>query len=316
MARRIPPLNPLFTFEAAARHGSFTTSAQELNVTQGAVSRQVRTLEKYLGMELFERHHRSVRLTRIGKAFHDDLKVGFEQIEAAAARLTASRTRKSIIVRAYSSFATLWLIPRLAAFHEANPRILVELTASVQTVDFARDDVDIAVHFGVEEKRRDLLQDQLFPVAITPICSPALLKNKRSLRRPSDLENVTLLHTLIRPEDWPRWLSANGIVGDWVTRGYRFESSIMAYEAARNAVGVAIGVTGLVQSDLQEGRLVAPFPMTVSTPYSYWLLYPQAKTANPAVTVFRNWILEEAKRFKRDQLTGGRVARRISRAGT
>lgn len=299
MARRIPPLNPLYTFEAAARHSSFTMAANELNVTQGAVSRQVRTLEKYLGVNLFERHHRSVRLTRAGKSFHDDLKAGFEQIEAATGRLMANRSRKTLIVRAYGTFASRWLIPRLAVFHAANPKILVDFTASMKPVDFEHEDVDIAVHFGPVEERPNLNQNLLLPVAIIPVCSPALIRSRRPLRDPADLQHYTLLHTLARPEDWPNWLSANGVIADWATRGYRFESSSMAYEAAIKEIGVAVAVTALVQSDLKEGRLITPFPMTLSTPYAYWLVYPPAKAANPAVAVFRNWIVEEARRFNK-----------------
>lgn len=299
MARRIPPLNPLYTFEAAARHLSFTLAAQELNVTQGAVSRQVRTLEKYMGVNLFERRHRSVRLTRAGKSFHEDLRVGFDQLEAASGRLMASRSRKTLNVRAYGTFATRWLIPRLANFHEANPKIAIDITASMQPVDFDHEEVDIAVHFGVEAERPGLYQNLLLPVAIVPVCSPALIRSRVPLRHPSDLENYTLLHTLARPEDWPNWLRANGVVADWATRGYRFESSTMAYEAAIDEVGVAAAVTALVQSDLREGRLIKPFPMTLSTPYAYWLVYPPAKATNPAVAVFRNWIVEEAKRFNK-----------------
>jgi len=299
MARRIPPLNPLYTFEAAARHISFTQAASELNVTQGAVSRQVRTLEKYLGVALFERHHRSVRLTRAGASFHEDLKAGFEQIEAATGRLMASRSRKTLIVRAYGTFATRWLIPRLAVFHTANPKISVEITASMQPVNFEHEDVDVAVHFGITEERPGLHQNLLLPVAIIPVCSPALIRSRQPLRYPSDLQHYTLLHTLARPDDWPNWLAANGVSADWASRGYRFESSSMAYEAAINEVGVAAAVTALVQSDLKEGRLITPFPMALSTPYAYWLVYPPAKAANPAVAVFRNWVIEEAKRFNR-----------------
>ena len=299
MARRIPPLNPLYTFEAAARYSSFKLAAEELHVTQGAVSRQVRALEKYLGVDLFERHHRSVRITRVGKSFHDDLRSGFEQIEAAAERLIANQSRTTLIVRAYGTFATRWLIPRLAGFHASNPKIFVDFTASMQPVDFEHEDVDIAVHFGVAEERPGLHQSFLIPVTIVPVCSPALINPRRPLRHPSDLRHYTLLHTLARPEDWPNWLKANGIDADWTTRGYRFESSTMAYEAAIKEIGVAVAVTALVQSDLTEGRLVTPFPMTLSTPYAYWLVHPPAKAANPAVVVFRNWIIEEARRFNK-----------------
>jgi len=297
MARRIPPLNPLYTFEAAARRSSFKLAAEELHVTQGAVSRQVRALEKYLGVDLFERHHRSVRITRVGKSFHDDLIGGFEKIEAATERLAANQSRTTLVVRAYGTFANRWLIPRLAGFHKSNPNIFVDFTASMRAVDFEHEDVDVAVHFGVPGEREGLHQDFLIPVNIVPVCSPALINPTRPLRHPPDLQRYTLLHTLSRPEDWPNWLRANGIVADWASRGYRFESSSMAYEAAINEVGVAAAVAALVQSDLKEGRLITPFPMTLSTPYAYWLVHPPTKAQNPAVVVFRNWIVEEAKRF-------------------
>lgn len=299
MARRIPPLNPLYTFETAARKVSFTLAAQELHVTQGAVSRQVRTLEKYLGVDLFERHHRSVRLTRAGRSLHEDLTAGFEQIEAATERLIANRSRKTLIVRSYSTFAARWLIPRLRAFREANPNISVDFTASMQPVDFEHEDVDIAVHFGPREERTGFHQSLLIPVSIVPVCSPELMRSRKRLRHPSDLQHFNLLHTLVRPDDWPNWLSANGIVADWANRGYRFESSNMAYEAAINGIGIAIAVTALVRSDLKDGRLDTPFPMTLSTPNAYWLVHPPAKAENPAVVVFRNWIVEEARRFNK-----------------
>lgn len=300
MRRRIPPLNPLSTFEVAARLGSFTLAAQELNVTQGAVSRQVRALEEFLGLDLFERQHRSIRLTRMGQDYYADIKDGFEHLEAATARLAASRARETLVVRSYSTFATRWLIPRLPKFHMANPQISVEFTASVREVNFDQDDVDMAVHFGITEDRPNLVQHLLLPVVITPVCSPALLKSERPLARPTDLQHHMLLHTMVRLDDWPNWLAAAGIRSDWTRHGYSFESSGMAYEAAIRGVGVAIAVKDFVLDDIKDGRLVAPFDMALSTPYSYWLVYPPRKTAKPSVTVFQAWILEEAREYRAD----------------
>lgn len=298
MRRRIPPLNPLSTFEVAARHGSFTLAAEELNVTQGAVSRQVRALEEYLGLELFERQHRSVRLTRMGQEYYADIKTGFEHLEAATARLAASRTRETLVVRSYSTFATRWLIPRLPKFLKANPQVSVEFTASVREVNFDQDEVDMAVHFGVTEERPDLVQHLLLPVVITPVCSPSLMRTEHPLVNPADLQHHTLLHTMVRPNDWPNWLAAVGVTEDWALHGYRFESSGMAYEAAIKGVGVAIAVKDFILDDIREGRLVAPYDTVLSTPYSYWLVFPPRKTANPAVQVFQAWILEEARAYR------------------
>jgi LysR family glycine cleavage system transcriptional activator len=302
MRRRIPPLNPLSTFEVAARNGSFTLAAEELNVTQGAVSRQVRALEEFLDLELFERHHRSVRLTRAGQDYYADIKAGFEHLEAATARLAASRARETLVVRSYSTFATRWLIPRLPKFNSANPKISIEFTASVREVNFDQDDVDMAVHFGILEDRPDLIRHLLLPVAITPVCSPALLKSEHPLVHPNDLQHHTLLHTMVRPDDWQNWLAAVGISAEWVQQGYRFESSGMAYEAAIKGVGVAIAVRDFVLDDIKEGSLVAPFDMALSTPYSYWLVYPPRKATKPSVQVFQAWILDEARKYRANMI--------------
>lgn len=299
MGRPTFPLNSLHAFVCAARHASFTLAAEELYVTQGAVSRQIRMLEKNLGIELFERGHRSVRLTREGKNYYDDLRVGFEQIETATGRLLVNLSRQTLVVRAYGTFATRWLIPRLAGFHRANPKIFVDFTACMQPVDFEHEDVDIAVHFGVAEERPHIRQNLLFNVNIVPVCSPDLIRSDQPLRHPSDLQHYTLLHTLARPDDWSNWLKANGINADWASHGYRFESSSMAYEAAINGIGVAMAVTALVEDDLKDGRLIIPYSTILSTPYAYWLIYPPAKAENPAVAVFREWIVEEATRFNK-----------------
>lgn len=298
MRRRIPPLNPLSTFEVAARHGSFALAAAELNVTQGAVSRQVLALEEYLGINLFERQHRSVRLNRIGQEYYANIKPCFENLETATARLASSRTRATLVVRSFSTFATRWLIPRLPKFLKANPQVNVEFIASVSAVNFDKDEVDMAINFSPSEESPDLVQHFLLPVAITPVCSPALLQSDIPLTHPADLQNHTLLHTMVRPNDWQNWLAAVGVTDDWTQHGYRFESSGMAYEAAINGVGFAVAVKDFVLDDIREGRLIAPFDTVLSTPYSYWLVYPPRKSANPAVQVFQAWILDEARTYR------------------
>lgn len=293
MRRKIPPLNPLATFEAAARHGSFTLAAEELCVTQGAVSRGVVTLEEHLGLQLFERHHRSVRLTRNGHAYYSEIRAGFEQLETATARLIADKSQETLVVRSYGTFATRWLIPRFQKFRKANPHIAIEFTASLQPVNFEQTDVDMAIHFGVQEERTDLVQHLILPVAITPVCSPSLLAQTPSLVCPADLQHQTLIHTTVRPDDWPNWLAASGIRADWARRGHRFETSGMAYEAAIKGVGVAMAVTDFVREDIQSGVLATPFDLVLSTPYSYWLLYPPRKAVKAGVVAFRSWLLGE-----------------------
>jgi len=291
--KRVPvPLNPLRAFEAAARLLSFTQAAHELSVTQVAVSRQVRVLEDYLGVALFARGPHSIALTEAGARLYPSVGRALDEISHAAA-LVSRRNRPDVLaIQAYTTFAQHGLIPLLSRFHEKYPGIEVRLSASTQAVDFAHQDLDAAIRSGTGSWP-DYESDFLAPIELVPVASPALLKAVGGLRSPADLGRVTLLHSLARPDDWSAWLGAAGIGGQDTPRGLKFENSAMAYEAAIQGVGCAIGIRALVGRYLASGVLVAPFgPLTHTLPGGYYLVRPKDRVEPPALRIFRAWLLE------------------------
>lgn len=289
MKRVAVPLNPLRAFEAAARLSSFTEAAAELSVTQVAISRQVRVLEDYLGVALFTRGPSSIQLTDAGARLYPAVGRALDEISHAAA-LVSRRNRPDVLaIQAYTTFAQHGLIPLLSRFHEKHPGIEVQLSASTQPVDFAHQDIDAAIRSGIGDWP-DYESDFLTPIELIPVLSPALLKTA-DLRQPADLARVTLLHSLARPDDWIAWSRAAGAAGIRQARGLKFENSAMAYEAAIQGVGCAIGIRALVERYLASGALVAPFPLTCSMG-GYYLIRPKGRIEPPALRVFRDWLLQ------------------------
>lgn len=292
MKRVAVPLNPLRAFEAAARLLSFTQAAAELHVTQVAVSRQVRVLEDYLGVALFTRGPRSIALTDAGARLYPSVGRALDEISHAAS-LVSRRNRPDVLaIQAYTTFAQHGLIPLLSRFHEKHPGIEVRLSASTQAVDFAHQDLDAAIRSGTGQWP-DYESDFLAPIELLPVASPALLKSVGGLPQPSDLARVTLLHSLARPDDWNAWLRAADIKRPDTLRGLRFENSAMAYEAAIQGLGCAIGIRALVERYLASGVLVAPFgTLSHTLPGGYYLVRPKGRVEPPALRIFRAWLLE------------------------
>lgn len=290
MKRRLPPLNPLQAFEAAARHMNITRAAGELGVTQSAVSRQVRFLEERLGVRLFERSKRGIVLTAEGKDLFGSARAALDMIGDATERITR-HARPVLRVRAYIAFAMRWLIPRLPAFAGMHPECEVRLTTSMEPVNFDRDDVDLAILWG-EGGWPNLKADRLMRNVVTPVCSPRLLEG---LRQPTDLGRHTLLHSMPRPGDWQEWLRRAGAAEIDVTRGQTFENSAMAYQAAIEGMGVAIGQVCMVAEDLAHRRLVQPFALLAELPQSYYLVSPRDGRETTHGKVFRDWIMGEAR---------------------
>ncbi|MCD0505204.1 LysR substrate-binding domain-containing protein [Bordetella petrii] len=290
--KRVPvPLNPLRAFEAAARLLSFTAAAQELSVTQVAISRQVRVLEDYLGVELFTRGPHSIQLTDAGARLYPSVNRAFDEISHAAA-LVSRRNRPDVLaIQAYTTFAQHGLIPLLSRFHEKHPGIEVRLSASTQAVDFAHQDLDAAIRSGTGHWP-DYESDFLAPIELVPVVSPALLKAVGGLDSAGDLRRVTLLHSLARPDDWAAWLAGAGYGSAKGLRVLKFENSAMAYEAAIQGVGCAIGIRALVGRYLDSGALVAPFALTHTLPGGYYLVRPKGRRESPALRIFRAWLLE------------------------
>lgn len=297
MARRLPPLKALPDFEAAARHLSFTKAAEELHVTHGAVSRQVKALEEALGVRLFRRMNRALRLTDEGQAYLGTVRDLLERLAEATERLRAREDKGGLTVSTTYSFTAKWMVSRLARFRERHPEIDVRLQAHDQVVDFARDPVDIAIRYG-RGRYPGLAADRLVGDDYVAVCSPALLKGKHPLRKPADLRHHALLHEDGTEIDWRMWLMAAGVDGVDFSRGPSYSHSNLVLQAAINGEGVALGRTALIAEDLAAGRLVKPFDFQLKAALAYYVVYPPRALERPKVRAFRDWLLAEAARDK------------------
>jgi LysR family glycine cleavage system transcriptional activator len=291
--RRLPPLNSLRSFEAAARHASFLRAARELHVTPSAISHQIRALEKFLGVALFRRDGRQVLLTREGENYLQAVREGLTLIAAATGRIDSSRPGGVLTLSVAPAFATPWLAPRLAGFQLQHPELEVRLSSSIEPVDFRKSDVDAAVRYGAG-RWPGLRSHRLFAEELLPVASPRLRLGRKRLRKPADLRAATLLHVMYRPGEWRMWLSAAGVTHDDAERGPKFHTTPLALEAAIAGHGVAIADRRLVADHLRSGRLVAPFDTVLPREFAYYLVYPQNRANDPNVAVFREWLLAEA----------------------
>ena len=291
----LPSIQDLQAFEAAARRLSFVQAAAELNITPGAVSRRLQNLENHLGRALFRRDHRQVSLTAAGRDYLTDIADALTRIELADARLRDDRAPRAVSICVYPTFAFRWLIPRWGRFYDAHPDIDVQLTTSLNPVDFARDDYDLVIK--VAEIPPDgglLIYEKLLDVTLYPVCSPALA---RGLASPRDVKGQILLHGDPRPDDWARWLDLAGLGGDGgidAAQGLHFDSSNLAFQAAAEGLGLAIGIDCLVREDLRQGRLVRPFGPVRQSASPFVLVYPKAKRGHKPLKLFRDWLLAEA----------------------
>lgn len=290
---QFPSAKALQAFEASARHLSFLHAAEELNVTPGAVSRQIQALESLLGRQLFVRYHRKIALTRAGQDYLTEVREPMDRIAAATARLRGDASETALSICTYPNFAMRWFIPRWARFYNLYPTLDVRLTTSFVPVDFARDEYDLAVQVLTEGAPTPpgLCAHKIVDVVTMPVCAPALAAR---LKRPEDLAHVTLLHGDPRPKDWERWLAVTRVTGIDATRGPHFDSLNLSVQAAMDGLGVAIGIEAFVRDDLAAGRLVRPFAQSRRSSRPVYLVYSQAKAADPKLVAFRDWMLEEA----------------------
>jgi LysR family transcriptional regulator, glycine cleavage system transcriptional activator len=287
----LPSLNGLRAFEAAARHLSFTRAAAELNVTQTAISHQIRRLEEQLGIRLFVRRNRALELTREAESYLPAVRAAFEDLRTATARLRRSDRGELLTVSTMASLASKWLVTRVAAFQEVHPHVEVRITTSSHLVDFRREDVDMAVRYGRGHwpglRAEWLMAEDLFPV-----CSPALMTGENALRCPEDLANHTLLHTTVAREDWQLWLTAAGLPAAMaMRRGLSFDQSFMAIQAAIDGLGVAMGRTRYVEADLAAGRLVKPFDLVLPAEAGFYVVAPEETADLPKIALFRDWLI-------------------------
>jgi LysR family transcriptional regulator, glycine cleavage system transcriptional activator len=291
MTARLPSLNGLRAFEAAARHLSFTVAASELNVTQTAISHQIRRLEEELGLRLFVRQNRALALTPEARDYLPGIRAAFNDLRLATDRLLRRDAGHVLTVSTLASLAAKWLLPRLSTFQESHPGIDVRITTSTGLVDFRAGDVDAAIRYGRGHwagVRSDwLMADEMFPV-----CSPALLTGDRPLRCPEDLAHHTLLHSSGGyDDDWRLWLTAAGLPANISKQpGLSFDLILLTVQAAIDGSGVAMGRTSYVEADIAKGRLVVPFKIALPVDAGFYLVSPEAKADPPNLAAFRQWL--------------------------
>lgn len=291
--KSLPPLHALISFEAAARLSSFSAAAQELNISQAAVSQQIRGLEENLNLTLFDRAHRTVQLTPAGRNYQHTVAMALEHLAMATRDLRVTRGRIRLTVAADQSMAWMWLVPRLAHFQEANPAISVRLVASDLESDCLVNTVDVALIHG-DGKWPGYQARLLFAEEVFPVCSKAYLGSASPLASPRDLVRHALLHL----EDdhwnwmtWRMWLTENGVDMPAARDGLTINNYPLLIEAAKKGQGLALGWNGLIDDGIREGTLVRPLTQSVGTRYGYYVVWPEQDEPPPHSAAFVAWIL-------------------------
>ncbi len=291
--RHIPSINALRAFQSSARCLSFTRAAAELNVTQGAVSHQVKGLEDMLGVKLFLRIRQRLQLTEQGKGYLPFVREALDILIAGNDYLDADQNSGVLTVSVSPNFASKWLVHRLGEFIGSHPEIELRISASMQHVDFARTDIDMAIRHG-DGSWTDLYVKRLCLEQIFPVCSPAFIEVHGKITDPSDLSNLPLLHDLSR-QDWPIWFAAAGAPDADVPAGPQFNQTSMVIDAAIEGHGIALARSALAARDLLSGRLKRLFDISLPAPFAYYIVCPKAAAAIPKIEMFRDWLLHEAQ---------------------
>lgn len=292
MPRRLPPLNALKAFEAAARHESFTRAAEELCVTQGAVSHQVKALEAELGIKLFNRERQRLIITGAGRDYLAVVRDALDRISVGTERLMQRQSSGVLTVSTSPDFAAKWLVHRLGRFSEAHPEIDLRISATMHHVDFAREDVDLAVRHG-DGNWPGHEVTRLSPEQLFVVCSPKLVAGRQRLAKPADVLKFPLLHLDDRTA-WSKWLEVAGLVQAEHSQGPVMNRASMVIDAAVDGQGIALARTTLAAWDLLNGRLVRPFSDALRLSRTYWIVCPKATSTLPKIAIFRDWLLSEA----------------------
>jgi DNA-binding transcriptional LysR family regulator len=295
--RKIPSIEALIAFEAAARHQSFTRSADELALTQSAVGRQIAALEDYLGVPLFNRVKKRLSLTDVGQVYAKQIREHLERIERDTLAAMAHRGAGGILELAViPTFATRWLIPRLPQFYAQHAHITLNLTTRAEPFLFTDTQFDAAIHFGNSVWPGALTQ-HLFGEEMTPVCSPRLLGGRTHVE-PEELAGFTLLHQSARAEAWRHWFAQAGIHEANCMKGQRYELFSMLVEAARAGLGVALVPRFFVLSELGCGELIIPCELALRNEKGYYLVYPESKQNCPLLREFETWLLRVAEQYR------------------
>lgn len=288
--RFLPHTSLLVSFEAAARLGSFTAAAEEIALTQSAVSRQIRTLEEQVGVELFLRERQTVRLTAAGEAYARDVRDALHRIGAATLNLRANPLGGTLNLAILPTFGTRWLAPRLPRFLAMSPGVTINLSTRLSAFDFSLESFDCAIHFGRDDwpgaSHQWLMSEQLIPA-----CSPAFLA-AQNVSSPADLRNVPLLHLTSRPDAWEKWFDLHGVNADNV-HGMLVDQFATAAQAAAAGLGIALLPTFLIQPELERGELVAALDLPMASSESYYLVWPTERALLPPLLAFQEWLKQE-----------------------
>lgn len=296
-ADRLPPLTALRAFEAAGRRLSFTAAAEDLFVTQAAISHQIRTLEDFLGVSLFHRHNRRLTLTDAGLRYFEEIETAFEAVRRATRRVAESVGQQVVRISTLSSFTTKWLIPRLHRFQARHPDISPTIGTTQRLVDLHREDIDVAIRIGSGDYK-GLVSTRLMGDAVFPVCAPGLRDGPRPLAKPDDLAAHVLIHdssivSAADGPDWAAWLKAAGLNTSWAANGPAYSDTGLTIQAAIAGQGVALGRRVLVSDDLAHGHIVCPFGPEVPTRENWYFVTTPEAGERPAVNALLAWLQDE-----------------------
>lgn len=292
--RKLPPLNALKSFEAAARQLSFTKAAEELFVTQAAVSHQVKALEDYLGIPLFLRKNRNLLLTEAGQSYYLEIRQMLEHLSVVTGKIMLASEQGALTVCVPPGFAIIWLVPRLSRFHEAHPEIDVRIKAVDEVTGSLTDYVDIAIYYG-RGTWQGLRANRLHKEKLIPVCSPLLLQGEKPLKQPSDLHHHTLLHEETR-NAWKDWFALVGEQPPGKKSGPTFSHSALALKAAVHGQGVALANHVFAQPEIESGHLVQVFPQALPTNDAFYMVSRESQADAGKIATFRSWLLHEVAR--------------------
>ncbi len=314
MLDTFPGLRSLRAFDAAARHMSFSRAAQEIHVTPAAISHQIKELEEQTGVELFTRTSRTMKLTKAGEVLFEASRETLDILSRALNRMRRLSAHNQLRVSSAPSIAAKWLVPKLDRLFAAFPGADVRVDISAAPVDFARDDADIAIRFGLG-KYPGLRADLLFQDKVFPVCSPKLITKEKPLKEPRDLLKHTLIHLDWEAQgspwpNWRMWMLAAGVKDFDSTAGLHFDHTALAVQAALDGFGVALGDSNLVADDLAAGRLIKPFELSLNAPadFAYYIISPVETAELPMIKAFREWCLTEARATELSASGGTSVA--------
>lgn len=291
----VPPLRALKAFEASARHLSFTKAAEELFVTQAAISHQIKSLEEMTQVKLFQRYNRSLKLTTDGKVYLLSIMDPLEQLEKAS-RLLSNRTSKDMLkISLLPSFATKWMAKRIWQFQDKYPELEVSISAFEWLADFKKEDIDVAIRYG-KGNWPDVYCELLFEERVFPICSRSVYKNLEKDPDPSILLEHSLVHDDFSTEDWNMWFQKAGTQINKSIKGTRFSHTVMMLESIENGKGFALGRTPLVIDDLKRKLLYAPFNISIPSEFAYYFVCPKGTENSKKVLEFKKWVTKEANK--------------------